>query len=255
MMSAARRLDVCRQRQRRAGVPHRRRAARARVFFDAEELEVHALALAPGGGLYVGTSPDGKIYKVDADGQAHRALRSAGQVHLGPRRRQGGQRVRRHGRQGRRLQDHAGRKGRAFLPDQDDARDLAGVRRATDVCSSEPSRPDASSGSMPTASRSCCSIRRYNEIHTLRVDRRVSIYAAAVQRPRRPNGTIAGPVRRRSRAARRRPTVSVSTEITAIAIVDAAIAAGGRRSPRPDARARARRQAVYTASCRTAPGI
>src|SRR5690242_15544457 len=29
------------------------------VFFDSEELEVHAIALAPGGGLYVGTSPDG----------------------------------------------------------------------------------------------------------------------------------------------------------------------------------------------------
>jgi hypothetical protein len=38
------------------------------VFFDASELEVHALAPAPNGGLFVGTSPDGKIYKVDADG-------------------------------------------------------------------------------------------------------------------------------------------------------------------------------------------
>jgi sugar lactone lactonase YvrE len=39
-------------------------------FFDAPELEVHALALAPNGGLYVGTSPDGKIYKVDRDGKS-----------------------------------------------------------------------------------------------------------------------------------------------------------------------------------------
>jgi len=31
------------------------------VFFDSEELEVHAIALAPGGGIYVGTSPDGKV--------------------------------------------------------------------------------------------------------------------------------------------------------------------------------------------------
>ena len=38
------------------------------MFFDAAELEVHALALAPNGGLYVGTSPDGKIYRVDAKG-------------------------------------------------------------------------------------------------------------------------------------------------------------------------------------------
>lgn len=39
-------------------------------FFDAPELEVHALALAPNGALYVGSSPDGKIYKVDRDGKS-----------------------------------------------------------------------------------------------------------------------------------------------------------------------------------------
>ena len=38
------------------------------MFFDSAELEAHALALAPDGGLYVGTSPDGKIYKVDRNG-------------------------------------------------------------------------------------------------------------------------------------------------------------------------------------------
>src|SRR5688500_10039861 len=38
------------------------------TFFDAPELEVHAIAPAPGGGLYVGTSPDGKVYHVAADG-------------------------------------------------------------------------------------------------------------------------------------------------------------------------------------------
>lgn len=38
------------------------------TFFDAPELEVHAIAPAANGGLYVGTSPDGKIYHVAADG-------------------------------------------------------------------------------------------------------------------------------------------------------------------------------------------
>ena len=38
------------------------------TFFDAAELEVHAIAAAPGGSLYVATSPDGKIYEVAPDG-------------------------------------------------------------------------------------------------------------------------------------------------------------------------------------------
>ena len=43
---------------------------RGRVFFDADELEVHALAAAPNGGLFVGTSPNGKVYRVDATGRS-----------------------------------------------------------------------------------------------------------------------------------------------------------------------------------------
>jgi len=40
------------------------------TFFDATELEVHAIVPAPNGGLYVATSPDGKVYQVSADGTA-----------------------------------------------------------------------------------------------------------------------------------------------------------------------------------------
>jgi hypothetical protein len=43
---------------------------RGSMFFDAAELEAHALAPAPNGALYVATSPDGKIYKVDRNGDA-----------------------------------------------------------------------------------------------------------------------------------------------------------------------------------------
>jgi hypothetical protein len=40
------------------------------TFFDANELEVHAIAPGPNNSLYVATSPDGKIYSVAADGTA-----------------------------------------------------------------------------------------------------------------------------------------------------------------------------------------
>jgi hypothetical protein len=42
----------------------------ASVFYDAAELEVHALAFGPDGRLYAGTSPDGKVYAIDASGKA-----------------------------------------------------------------------------------------------------------------------------------------------------------------------------------------
>jgi sugar lactone lactonase YvrE len=46
------------------------RNGQASVFFDSAEMEVHAIAPAPNGGAYVATSPDGRIYRVDAKGQA-----------------------------------------------------------------------------------------------------------------------------------------------------------------------------------------
>ncbi|HKT80239.1 MAG TPA: hypothetical protein VJP86_08455 [Vicinamibacterales bacterium] len=43
---------------------------RGSAFFDAGELEIHALAAAPNGGLYVAASPDGKIYRVERNGSS-----------------------------------------------------------------------------------------------------------------------------------------------------------------------------------------
>ena len=47
------------------------------MFFDAPELEAHALAPAPNGGLYVATSPDGQIYNVDRAGASTEVFQPA----------------------------------------------------------------------------------------------------------------------------------------------------------------------------------
>jgi sugar lactone lactonase YvrE len=44
-------------------------AGKTTVFFDATELEVHAVVLAPDGALFAATSPDGRIYKIDPSGK------------------------------------------------------------------------------------------------------------------------------------------------------------------------------------------
>jgi sugar lactone lactonase YvrE len=43
---------------------------RGSQFFDATELEIHAIALGPNGVVYAASSPDGKIYKIDRGGTA-----------------------------------------------------------------------------------------------------------------------------------------------------------------------------------------
>ena len=44
-------------------------AGRVSTFLDTAELEVHALALAPDGSLFAATSPEGRIYKIDRSGK------------------------------------------------------------------------------------------------------------------------------------------------------------------------------------------
>ena len=43
---------------------------RGALFYDANELDVTALAIAKDGALYAGTSPDGKVYRITSSGQA-----------------------------------------------------------------------------------------------------------------------------------------------------------------------------------------
>ncbi len=45
-------------------------AGKGALFYDANELDVSALAVGKDGAVYAGTSPDGKVYRIAADGKA-----------------------------------------------------------------------------------------------------------------------------------------------------------------------------------------
>ncbi len=191
----------------------------ASVFYDAPELEVHALAPAPGGGLYVGTSPDGKIYKVDAKGAAtpffdpkdkyiwSLAVDAHGNVFAA-----------------------TGDKGVIYKIGPDGKGDVFYRTKATHVVS----LTFDGNGNLVVGTESPGMIFRidpqgkafvlldsaFREIHALRIDAKGVIYAAAVgakqpsEERTTPEGATSGGT---STAA---PVPSVSTEVTAISVVD-----------------------------------
>ena len=200
-------------------------AGKGSVFFDAEELEVHALAAAPAGGLYAGTSPDGKIYKIDAMGRSSvlfdppdkyiwsLAIDKVGTVYAAT------------GDKGIVYKITPDGNGTVFyqtktthaiaLAIESDGHVLVGTESPGRLF-----RLDANGKPFVLLDSP------YNEIHTLRLDSKGVIYAAAVSgmaggAPAPPASTTPEP------ATPLTPTVSVSTEITAIAIVDTQAASSG----------------------------
>lgn len=187
------------------------------VFFDAEELEVHALAAAPGGGLYVATSPDGKIYKVDAKGASSvffdpadkyiwaLAVDPAGTVFAGT------------GDKGVVYKIAPDGKGQPFYGTKaTHAISLAFDREGRLLVGTEsPGRVfqiDASGKPFVLLDSP------FNEVHTLRVDKAGVIYAAAVSGRATPGDDRVTP--RITPEPTPQPVPSVSTEITAISIID-----------------------------------
>jgi len=192
----------------------------ASVLYDAPELEVHALALAPGGGLYVGTSPDGKIYKVDAKGAATTffdpkdkyiwslAVDAHGNVFAA-----------------------TGDKGVIYKITPDGKGDVFYRTKATHVVA----LTFDSGGNLVGGTESPGMVFRidpqgrafvlldsaFREIHALRIDAKGVIYAAAVGAKQPPEErsapeTISGGGTGTTGA----PVPSVSTEVTAISVVD-----------------------------------
>ncbi|MGH9202726.1 MAG: hypothetical protein ACRD2A_15990, partial [Vicinamibacterales bacterium] len=204
---------------------------KGRVFFDAEELEVHALAIIPGGGLYVGTSPDGKIYKVDASGKSavffdppdryiwSLAVDRAGNVFAGT------------GDKGVIYKVSPAGNGTVFYQTK--------ATHAMSLTFDREGRLLAGTGSpgrvfqIDSAGKPFVLLdSTHTEIHALRVDPGGVIYVAAVSG--RPGAGQAEPLRPAEPMPP--PIPSVSTEITSIAIADVAVTAVANQ-PQPSGRA------------------
>ena len=199
------------------------------VFFDAEELEVHAIALVPGGGMYAATSPNGKIYKVDETGAGtvffdppdqyvwSLAVDREGNVFAG-----------------------TGDKGAIYKIDPDGQGALFYQTKATHVMTLAFDRE----GRLLAGTESPGRVFQidasgkpfvlldspYDEIHTLRVDAGGDIYVAAVRG--RPAPGPARPPAQTPVAEPAQPTASVSTEVSITIVADSSAVAA---TPQPQA--------------------
>ena len=210
------------------------------VFFDASELEVHALAPAPNGGLFVGTSPDGKIYKVDADGTSKTffdpddkyiwalAVDKAGNLFAA-----------------------TGDKGVIYkiTPDGN------GTRFYKTNAGNVVSLAFTKSGDLIAGTESPGRVFRidsagkafvlldspFREIHAVRLAEDGTIYAVAV------NGAQGGDNRASEPAPEpaRSPVPSVSTEITAVSVVEGPVVASSQPAASPRTPRRGGRGAIY----------
>ena len=201
------------------------------VFFDSQELEVHAIATAPGGGVYVGTSPDGKIYRVDAAGTATTFFDPADRYIWSLAVDRTGNVFAATGDKGVIYKIGPDGKGAPFyqtrathaisLAFDGQGRLLAGTESPGRVF-----QIDANGKPFVLLDSN------YNEIHQLRVDAKGVIYAAAVRG--RSSGTATSPSDQTTEVSGPAPIPSVSSEITAIAIVDSApVSAGTSASQTP----------------------
>ena len=207
-------------------------AGKGSVFFDAEELEVHALALAPGGGVYVATSPDGKIYRVDASGKSSVLFDPPDKYIWGLAVDRTGDVFAATGDKGVVYKITPDGKGAVFyqtktthaisLAVESDGRLLVGTESPGRLF-----RLDTNGKPFVLLDSP------YNEIHALKLDAKGNIYAAAVSGPGG-NAAPPSPPSMPEPATPPTPSVSVSTEITSIAVVDTTPQAGTATTSAPE---------------------
>jgi sugar lactone lactonase YvrE len=205
------------------------------LFFDSPELEVHALAAAPNGGLYAATSPDGKIYRIDRDGKGtvlfdpgtkyiwSLAVDQKGVIYAGT------------GEKGLIYKITPDGKGTVFYKTSATHVTSLAVDRAGNVIAGTGSpgkimRIDAEGKAFVLLDSP------FQEIKALRFDDKGMLFAAA-QSGRAPSGAAPATPDLSTPAAGNAgvtPVVTVSAEITSIAVVDVTPAATTATPARPD---------------------
>jgi len=208
------------------------------VFFDSAELEIHAMAPAPNGGLYVATSPDGKIYRLDRNGAATTffdpedryiwalTVDARGNVFAGT------------GDKGIIYRITPDGKGTAFYRTKSTHATALAMDRAGNLLVGTESpgkviRVDADGKGFVLLDTP------YQEIRGLRFDDKGQLYAAALNGRPGSGGAPApnmGPDQPVETGRAPVPSVSVSTEITAIAVVDGTGSSSTSSSSRDDRR-------------------
>ncbi len=220
-------------------------SGKAETFFDTTELEVHALALAPDGSLYAATSPEGRIYKIDRNGQGtpffdpedkyiwSLALDTKGNLYAGT------------GEKGLIYKITADGKGSPFystkathvtaLTFEPDGQLLAGTEGPGRLF-----RVDSSGKAFLLLDST------HQEIRAIRLDSSGNIYLAALTG--RTTSTTQPPAPSPSETpstSSREPVPTVTTEVTAIAVVDMGAASVGSHEPPAREDRRSGRGAIY----------
>ncbi len=194
------------------------------TFFDAAELEVHAIAPAPDGGLYVGTSPDGRIYRVSATGTATTlfdpddkyiwalALDKAGNLFAATGDRGTIYKISPDGNGARFYKTTAGNVVSLAFAKSGDL--IAGTESPGRIFRIDPSGKAFVLLDSP-----------YREIHAIRMAEDGTLYAVAVSSSQGGEDRAAQ-VSSAAEPAAAPPVPTVSTEITAIAVVEGGVASG-----------------------------
>ena len=212
------------------------------TFFDATELEVHALAVAPNGGLFVGTSPDGRIYQVAPDGTSKTffdpddkyiwalALDKNGNVFAAT------------GDKGVIYKITPDGKGTPFYKtNAGNVVSLAFAKNGDLIAGTE--SPGRVFRIDPAGKAFVLLDSPFREIHAVHLADDGTIYAVAVNGPQGSEG--GKPAEVPSPEPSRAPVPTVSTEITAVAVVDSPISGGGSQPTSTRAPRRGGRGTIY----------